>query len=106
MKMAVNIPKETKNLKSFRWRRTLTYFIWIIGAIFWAVAITSLRNPDAVYTSIPKNIEPWVLFGAGLVLFVITYYVWRCPVCHKFLGISTGISKCKKCGTVFEKRGY
>ncbi len=102
--MAVNTPADPKDVRSFKKRRTITYITWIAGAFFWAMMISSLRYPNNNYTALPKNIEPWALFGIGFILFIVSYFVWRCPVCHKFLGITTATTKCRKCNTVFEQR--
>lgn len=102
--MSVNKSADPKAVKSFNRRRYTTLFLWIIGGFFWAMMITSLKNPGNSYTALPKNIEPWALFGLGTVIFIISYFVWRCPVCHKFLGLSTAAYKCRKCNTVFENR--
>lgn len=100
--MAVNIPHEVNVIKSFRRRKTITWFMWIIGAVFWAGWVSSLRNPDVVLFGFPKDVETWGMFAIGLIIFIISFFVWRCPVCRSFLGITTRISACKKCHTVFE----
>jgi hypothetical protein len=102
--MAINTPPKEEVIRSFKKRRTFTYLLWIIGGFFLAMMVSSLRFPDNSYTALPKNIEPWVLLAISLVALVTSWFIWHCPVCHKFLGISTAIYKCRKCNTVFQER--
>src|SRR4030042_5787401 len=94
--------KEINVIKSFSRRKTITLILWIIGAACLGVSASSWRHPENSFTDLPRDVEIWGLLAAAMVIFVISFFVGRCPVCRKFLGIATNIKACRKCHAVFQ----
>lgn len=81
--------------------RLITTAIAVIIAPF--IYITKPRHgigSSSPIVELPSYISITIAVIA-LLLLLISLILWRCPVCNKFLGRSTIITKCCKCGTKF-----
>jgi hypothetical protein len=100
--MAINVDRELDVIKSFKRQKIIVNILqYVIGAsVGFAIFALTHRNPTL--TGFPYTTEVIIgaiVFAAALVAFFLT---WKCPACKKFLGISTRITACRKCHTVFE----
>ena len=106
--MATNIPQNPNIVKAFKRRKMLFNFLWYLGCILLAIGLISRRNA-ASFTGLPETIEPWLFIGAAAVLLAGAIFAWRCPVCGKHFWVSTRVTTCSKCKTVYapdSKRGF
>lgn len=97
---------DNKNIKKkFRKRQNMRFISTAIAAIITPfIYITRSRyipkGSSGPLIELPAYISVTVAIIAALML-TISLLTWRCPVCNKFLGRSTIITKCNKCGTKF-----
>ncbi len=101
--MATNINPEENIKKSFNLRKTIVnilFYVAVFGAAFAVFALTH-RNPTL--TGLPYTPEFWIGAVVFFISAVISFYLWRCPKCKKFLGLKLGIIKCKNCRVELRK---
>ncbi len=91
--------------RKFRKRQNMRFISTAVAAITAPfVYITRSRyipeGSSGPLIELPAYISVTVAVIAALML-TISLITWRCPVCNKFLGRSTIVTKCNKCGTKF-----
>ena len=70
-------------------------FINIIAAFGGSFAVLSQPLHDFSFTH-PRFIVSVLVCAAAITL---SFFNWRYPVCHKYLGNKAGITTCRKCKT-------
>ena len=51
---------------------------------------------------------PWMVcgfLGGIIIVFILTWFNWRCPLCHSYLGMKMAGLRCSHCGVSFEPGG-
>lgn len=99
--MSTQVPQGSQDVvKAFKKRKLIFQILWYAGCIALAVGIISYRNTGSML-GLPENIEPWLMIGSAVVLFLAAMSVFRCPVCGNFFWWNTKTISCGKCKTAF-----
>ncbi len=99
--------QEQQIATSFTRMRIIQTILYILMIICVSFAIFSWRHiSDITLTGMPSSLEIGISSALFVVLVIITYFHWRCPSCHKFLGFNTSIRSCPKCKVQLRKNDY
>jgi hypothetical protein len=98
--MSTATPQGIDVIKVFKRRKLIFNIMWYLGCILLAAGLLARRNSFS-FTPLPENIEPWVLIGVAVPLFIGAVLNWRCPVCKRFFWMNTKLTSCTKCKTIF-----
>jgi hypothetical protein len=99
--MAINDPRKVDIVKAFSRRKFITEVLLYAAGAGVAFSAFSLSHRTTTFTGLPYSIG--IIIGAFVIVLALAglFYVWRCPVCHKFLGFKTNIKACNNCAVVF-----
>jgi hypothetical protein len=99
--MSITLDPREQTVKAFIRRKTLINILLYIAFFFIFLAIIVKRYPGTTIIGLGPDIEFALGLGIGIGLFIITFYLWRCPACRKSLGINFSPKACPHCKAEF-----
>lgn len=92
-------PEEEESVAVFVSRRRKQIAIQVLLMIFVASGLFGGKIAD--FFEVSKVEVLITLMISIVILLTISFFIWRCPRCNKFLGLEPYLKECKRCGMVF-----